>query len=264
MVLIQTNQNLNHFTNFSWRKSRIIGGGNKLLLPSEPFESFQKIPRLNRECIVSEKIDGTNGVIYIRAPCVNCNNEFRAVEEVDPVGTPILVESCCTNPKISDKSNWTVHAGSKNKWITPEMDNHGFAAWVESHLEELKELGPGKHHGEWFGPGIQTRYSKFMKEKQFTLFNVSRWRPAINRLGWEDKIQNSKVPPACCTVVPILYIGPFNTEQINKIREELRTKGSVMVPESKAEGVIVYHIPSGLFFKATVDKDEEWKGRGGK
>ena len=29
------------------------------------FVEFQKIPRLRRECIISEKIDGTNGAIFI-------------------------------------------------------------------------------------------------------------------------------------------------------------------------------------------------------
>jgi hypothetical protein len=29
------------------------------------FVEFKKIPRLSRECVVTEKIDGTNGVIYI-------------------------------------------------------------------------------------------------------------------------------------------------------------------------------------------------------
>jgi hypothetical protein len=29
------------------------------------FKEFKKIPRLSREIIITEKIDGTNGVIYI-------------------------------------------------------------------------------------------------------------------------------------------------------------------------------------------------------
>jgi hypothetical protein len=29
------------------------------------FVKFQKIPRLNRECIVTEKIDGTNAQVWI-------------------------------------------------------------------------------------------------------------------------------------------------------------------------------------------------------
>ena len=29
------------------------------------FVPFPKIPRLHKECIVTEKIDGTNGIIYI-------------------------------------------------------------------------------------------------------------------------------------------------------------------------------------------------------
>ena len=30
-----------------------------------PFKPFNKIPRLNRLCTITEKIDGTNGIIHI-------------------------------------------------------------------------------------------------------------------------------------------------------------------------------------------------------
>lgn len=30
-----------------------------------PFEAFPKIPRLNREIVITEKLDGTNAVIHI-------------------------------------------------------------------------------------------------------------------------------------------------------------------------------------------------------
>lgn len=100
------------------------------------FKEFQKIPRLARECIVTEKIDGTNGVVLI-------------TEEGD------------------------VHAGSRSRWITPDQDNYGFAKWVEGNKAELMKLGPGIHYGEWWGQGIQRNYS--LTEKRFSLFNVSRW-----------------------------------------------------------------------------------------
>lgn len=102
------------------------------------FIEFPKIPRFSREIIISEKIDGTNGVIYIG-------------EDMD-----ILV-------------------GSRTRWITPENDNHGFARWVLEHREELLKLGPGRHFGEWWGSGIQRGYGLTKGEKRFSLFNVSRW-----------------------------------------------------------------------------------------
>lgn len=109
------------------------------------FVPFPKIPRLNREIIITEKIDGTNGLIVIG-------------------------------------EDMSIMVGSRSRWITPEQDNHGFARWVEENARELHKLGPGRHFGEWWGGSIQKRYGQFAPTKRFSLFNVSRWdseaRPA--------------------------------------------------------------------------------------
>jgi hypothetical protein len=104
------------------------------------FESFQKLARLSRECVITEKIDGTNGVIAI-----GDNGEF--------------------------------FVGSRSRWITPEDDNHGFARWAFDNRDELLTLGPGRHFGEWWGAGIQRRYG--LAEKRFSLFNTHRWSDAL-------------------------------------------------------------------------------------
>jgi len=96
------------------------------------FRAFSKIPRLSRECVITEKIDGSNAQILIEA-------------------------------------DGTIYAGSRNKWIEPgKKDNFGFAAWVKEHEEELKKLGVGRHYGEWYGAGIQRKYG--LDHKRFTLF----------------------------------------------------------------------------------------------
>jgi hypothetical protein len=100
------------------------------------FISFQKIPRLNREIIVTEKIDGTNAQI-----CITEDGEFLV--------------------------------GSRKRWINPTCDNHGFAAWAYENKDELMKLGVGHHYGEWFGAGIQRKYG--LTEKRFYLFNTSVW-----------------------------------------------------------------------------------------
>jgi hypothetical protein len=105
-------------------------------MEGQPFKEFPKIPRLSRECVITEKIDGTNGVI-----CITEDGDVRA--------------------------------GSRSRWITPAEDNYGFAKWVEGNKSELLKLGPGIHYGEWWGHGIQRNYS--LTEKRFSLFNVSRW-----------------------------------------------------------------------------------------
>ena len=102
------------------------------------FIPFPKIARLNRECTITEKIDGTNAQVHIGEDGV-------------------------------------VTAGSRTRWITPKEDNFGFAAWVQANEDQLRKLGPGSHFGEWWGSGIQRGYGLRKGEKRFSLFNVSRW-----------------------------------------------------------------------------------------
>ncbi len=110
-----------------------------------PFEPFPKIPRLNRDVVLTEKLDGTNAVI-------------------------VITESGDVIP------------GSKSRWLRPRLskmgpdpDNMGFAAWVQAHEEELFEgLGPGVHAGEWWGKGVQKRHYN-LDHKRFSLFNRHRW-----------------------------------------------------------------------------------------
>jgi hypothetical protein len=173
------------------------------------FEPFQKIARLKRNCVITEKIDGTNAQVFIGE-----DGEFRC--------------------------------GSRTRWISPEDDNYGFARWANDHRDELLELGPGRHFGEWWGSGIQRRYN--VPEKRFSLFNVGRWNSVTP-------------PPACCHLVPVLYEGPFSTEVVEQQVERLRVEGSAAAPGfMKAEGVIVYLPAARELFKVTLEKDEVPKG----
>lgn len=168
------------------------------------FVSFRPIKRLSREVCVTEKLDGTNAQVFIG-------------------------------------DDGTVAAGSRNRWITPEDDNYGFARWVSENVEELRKLGPGHHFGEWAGSGIQRRYG--LAEKRLYLFNTSKW-------------SDDAVRPACCYVVPVLYTGMFDTAKIDEVLEGLRVNGSVAVPNfMNPEGIVVYHTHSGTLFKKTLDGD---------
>jgi len=175
------------------------------------FEEFSKIPRLMRDMVVTEKIDGTNACIAIADDGV------------------------------------TMRFGSRTRWITPEDDNFGFARWADQHREELLALGPGRHFGEWWGAGIQRKYG--LDHKRFSLFNTKRW-------------SNETPPPACCHVVPVLFSGPFSTEQVSEILDSLAMHGSRAAPGfMKPEGVMVWHVAAQAYFKRTVLKDEEPKGK---
>ena len=174
------------------------------------FIEFQKIARLSRECTITEKIDGTNGCIFIQ-----------------------------------DDGSFLI--GSRTRWITPADDNFGFAKWVIENMDDLAKLGPGRHFGEWWGAGIQRRYEQ--PYKRFSLFNTHKWA--------DDAIR-----PKCCGVVPVLYQGLFTTEAVGTVMERLETLGSVAAPGfMNPEGVIVYHHAAKQYFKKTLHKDDEWKGK---
>jgi hypothetical protein len=174
------------------------------------FPAMQKIARLSRNCVVTEKIDGTNASIYI-----GNTGEFLI--------------------------------GSRTRWITPQDDNHGFARWAYEHRDELLTLGPGHHFGEWWGLGIQRGYG--LKEKRFSLFNTHRWT-------------DPDVRPACCHVVPVLHNGPFETDLISWVLKNLADLGSqAALGFMKPEGVVIYHEAAKQYFKKTIVKDEQPKGR---
>lgn len=188
------------------------------------FKEFDKIARLNREVVVTEKIDGTNGLVWV--------SDDGAI----------------------------VRAGSRSRWITPEDDNFGFARWVHEHTEELRALGPGYHYGEWWGAGIQRRYG--LAEKRWSLFNVARWSDDTALVGRRSEVEVPLSPrPKCCHVVPVLAagIGLSSAEgsAVGDALRLLRTCGSQAAPGfMKPEGVVVYHTAGRSLFKVTLEKDE--------
>jgi hypothetical protein len=187
------------------------------------FREFPKLSRLSRECIISEKIDGTNAQV-----CITEDGQMLV--------------------------------GSRNRWITPEQDNYGFAAWAYAHREELMMLGVGRHFGEWWGQGIQRRYG--MTEKRWSLFNTARWCLAgetPQRIPTADpRIEKYQdVLPACCSLVPVLYRGIFTTDACEAALADLRANGSKAAPGYKlAEGIVCFHTAANSGFKKTLEKDE--------
>jgi hypothetical protein len=169
------------------------------------FEPFEKLARLRRQCTITEKIDGTNAQVYFP----------------EPDGGPMLI-------------------GSRNRWITPDDDNYGFARWAVENEASLRLLGPGRHFGEWWGAGIQRRYGQTMK--RWSLFNAGRWAAA-------------DLPPGI-DVVPTLYSGMFSDEAVNESLRRLERDGSVAAPGfMKPEGVVVYLAAARASFKVTLGGD---------
>jgi hypothetical protein len=159
-----------------------------------------------------------------------------------------------TNAQVAVFKSGEVRAGSKNRWVTPAQDNFCFASWVMEHEEQLRRLGPGRHFGEWWGHGIQRGYGCKTGERYFSLFNVVRYT-----LGTPNK--PAETPPACCLVVPILYLGLFQTSQIECVLDELGKSGSKAKPGyANPEGIVVCHLPSRALFKKTFEGDFAGKG----
>lgn len=179
------------------------------------FSAWPKIPRLNRDIVITEKIDGTNGAIII--------------DEEGRVG-----------------------AQSRNRLITPEQDNAGFASWVSENTDDLRDiLGPGRHFGEWWGSGINRGYGLPAGQRVFSLFNTSRWDAEYNPESWPEELG----------IVPVLYKGPFSKAHVNLCLANLKVHGSYAAPFMNPEGIVIYHTAANMMFKVTLENDEAYKGK---
>lgn len=191
------------------------------------FTEFDKISRLNREVIVTEKIDGTNGQVHIRLTA-GSELEMGYDTQIEVDGLPCYI-------RAGSRNRWVLHLGTD--------DNNGFGRWVHQHAHELAALGAGAHFGEWWGSGIQRKYG--LSEKRWSLFNVGRW--------------TDETKPACCHVVPIVTRG-IGFDSAYEAIELLKEGGSVAAPGfMKPEGVVAFHTHGRALFKMTIEKDTEHK-----
>lgn len=195
------------------------------------FVHWSKIPRLHRDWEITEKIDGTNGILHW-SPYRDGrfdDNKVLATNEVE--GEKLYL-----------------FAGSRHRWLTPGEDNYGFAAWAKANADDLIVLGQGRHFGEWYGHGIQRGYG--MTGRRFALFDT------------EWAALDPDLPPDV-DVVPVLMTadgGQLNYT-IRGCIEDLRLCGSQLVPGFKdAEGVVARHKQHGSRFKVLLVNDEVVKG----
>ena len=211
------------------------------------FTPFQKIPRLNRDIIITEKIDGTNAAIVVE----------RELDEDKGSAQPGILLS-----EPHPLAGLVVRAQSRSRFIGPENDNAGFARWVFKNADQLATLlGEGIHFGEWWGKGVNIGYG--VDGKRFSLFNVSRWN------DMDAIVDGVPVRP-----VPKLYEGPWFTGLHHMIGgggpglwapaealKVLQEHGSIAAPRwMKPEGIVVFHTASGNLYKATIEKDDKPKG----
>jgi len=186
---------------------------NLIANPSNAEHTYPKFPsiaRYSRDIVITEKLDGTNAQIFI------------------------------------DDLNENMYVGSRTRWLGPgKDDNYGFFNWCQENFDDLMELGPGHHYGEWWGQGIQRKYG--LNEKRFSLFNTFRW-------GVKED------PPACCHVVPVLYEGRNDQDAIHDTLKDLENIGSAAAPGfMNPEGIIIYHTKSKTYYKKTIQNDDQPK-----
>jgi len=146
-----------------------------------------------------------------------------------------------TNACVVVDALGVVSAQSRTRAIQPGDDNYGFALWVSQNEDQLRELGHGHHFGEWWGVGIQRAYA--LHERRFSLFNTHLW---------------SETRPACCHVVPILYMGPFDRTVVGQVTDALATGGSVAAPGyMNPEGTMVFVTRLDTYIKNPIDNEHK-------
>ena len=190
------------------------------------FQAWGKTPRLNRQMVVTEKLDGTNAAVVIADR--NKEHSLGAIAVTD---------------------GYAVFAQSRKRFVTPQSDNFGFARWVSENAPGLVEaLGPGTHFGEWWGQGIQRGYG--LKEKRFSLFNTNRW---------EYNDPRHKGVPGLGTV-PVLFTGLFDSSIINDIVTYELEESYAAPGFNNPEGVVVWHDAARQSFKVLKENDDIPKG----
>jgi len=208
------------------------------------YPKFGSIPRLNRDITVTEKIDGTNGLICLE------KHQFGSSIELEDNPDPTILGFWFDEELSEDglpEYEWWVRAGSRNRWITPSQDNAGFAAWVyENGPSLIKDLGEGHHYGEWWGSGINRGYDLPKGEKRFSLFNANRW------YGVGFQTVNLGVVPEMARST-----GKYLNVVVDAEIDYLKRYGSLAQPGyMRPEGVVIYHRAMNGYFKVTIEHDE--------
>ena len=220
------------------------------------YPAFKSIPRLHREVTITEKLDGTNGLIAIDE---HSFGESAVLEDLGSVA--VVLGSEVGEDGLPLWETW-VRSGSRNRWITPDADNHGFAKWVyENRASLVADLGCGMHYGEWWGSGIQRGYGLTKGEKRFSLFNVARWTEEVpaERFSVPTVKALTFTTPGLGVVPVMKWKSPGDqiTDSVSACLGALRLNGSLAAPGfSNPEGIVLYHHAANTMFKVTLEDDE--------
>lgn len=203
---------------------KVCTGAGTLYPQADLFEKFSKIRRIDGlKMWVTEKINGTNGQILV-------DDEAVQILCVGSRGRPILPDVPAARHPVTGR---TVRDDAGKPVIPKQVrDNFGFACQVYQDEEWVAEaLGPGRHYGEWAGPGIQ-KNPLDLPTRLFFLFSRSD-RYDTDGLVFIDWLR----------LVPELYEGPLDFDQVEMIMDDLLEQGTYVAdagPDARApEGVVV-------------------------
>lgn len=224
------------------------------------YPKYPKTPRLygGGRITITEKIDGTNGLIYVGKP-----HDGNAVGSV---GVPVMG---------FDDGTRVVSAGSRSRWITPDDDNYGFAKWVWDNAARLADaLGHGYHYGEWFGHKIGRGYGR-QNTREFALFatdhELGREVPGLRHVPViaDDTVSldayGGKTFDRLQCLSASYYPDPVLEYLIGDAAYEFSSgpnayPESTLNPNTPAEGLILLHHNSGQRFKIMFENDTIPKG----
>lgn len=145
------------------------------------------------------------------------HNVRRTFRETTPEGSHTVtyrakVKLHGTNAAVQVTSEGTLECQSRERIITPEDDNYGFARWVDSHRDAwLTTIMPGTVvFGEWAGPGVMKSVAvSKIPNKVFAVFAmlVPNGKGGRDLIVEPSEIAKILIPRVPCAVLP--WYGDF-------------------------------------------------------
>jgi hypothetical protein len=232
------------------------------LAPLFEFTAWPKTPRLMRDIVITEKLDGTNAAIQIRrVPTLELVDHLS---QNDPTILGIEFASP-TDTLVEEGEYWVIGAQSRNRVISLANDNQGFAKWVSANQTTLfEDLGEGLHFGEFWGNKIGRGYGLQVGDRRFSLFNPTALDTKIRTTAVQDSgvigVQAEVQTPGL-DVVPVLYEGPFEMFAVRQTLIDLQRNGSTAaLGYPNPEGIVVYHTHARrIIGKVTLDNQDAGK-----
>jgi hypothetical protein len=143
-----------------------------------------------------------------------------------------------TNAAVRITDDGTVVAQSRNRDITVEDDNCGFAAWVSEREDTFKNYPSGMTiFGEWAGKGIQKVDAVTQVDRKFHIFAIHK----------DDKIFYSPAAiyhtlrsdlPSDTEVIPVSYILPFDFSDEGQVKSSLDIVNNIVESIGKVDPYI--------------------------